>query len=143
MQFSQAPATVPLPLLVPGSQRQEPQLSPLGPFDHVVFLFPHHGAGIKSEDHSVQRSRELLLAFFSSVPEVLAPGGQVHVTVKTGMPYEKVRRWGRAPIALRARAAHAEFHSDASLASRTWRTRTPRRTRSLALHAARRLHTTH
>lgn len=110
---------------------EKPQLSPLGPFDHVVFLFPHHGAGIKSEDHSVQRSRELLLAFFSSVPEVLAPGGQVHVTVKTGMPYEKVRRWGRAPIALRARAAHAEFHSDASLASRTWRTRMPRRTRVL------------
>ena len=72
-----------------GAGQPLPPFSAQGPFDHVVFLFPHHGAGIKSELHSVRASRELLLRFFASVGEVLEAGGAVHVAVKTGAPYDK------------------------------------------------------
>eukprot|EP00951_Prasinocladus_malaysianus_P005796 scaffold40849_cov39-Prasinocladus_malaysianus.AAC.1 len=51
----------------------------------VVFNFPHAGAGIKDQDRNVRANQELLGSFFLSAAQVLAPDGEVHVAVKTGM----------------------------------------------------------
>ena len=46
-------------------------------FDRVVFNFPHSG------QQRVHVNRALLRDFFASAKEVLAPGGLIHVTLKT------------------------------------------------------------
>ena len=56
-------------------------------FDRIVFNFPHRGAGIKDQDANVRTNQELLLAFFSNAAQLLAPGGEILVTIKTGAPY--------------------------------------------------------
>ena len=50
----------------------------------VAFNFPHAGKGIKDQDHNVSANQQLLGAFFLSALQVVAPTGEVHVTVKTG-----------------------------------------------------------
>lgn len=67
------------------SQQPLPPLPPL--FDRVVFNFPHRALGIKDQDANVRANQELLLGFFRSALEVLAPGGEILVTLKSGMPY--------------------------------------------------------
>lgn len=53
-------------------------------FDKIVFNFPHKGSGVKDEARNVAEHQELLLGFFTSAKEFLAPGGQIHVTIKAG-----------------------------------------------------------
>ncbi|GBG34528.1 25S rRNA uridine2634-N3-methyltransferase [Hondaea fermentalgiana] len=50
-------------------------------FSRVIFNFPHTGL------QRVHDNRALLRDFFSSVRDVLAPGGHVEVTLKDGPPY--------------------------------------------------------
>ena len=61
-------------------------------FDKVVFNFPHVGLGIKDQDHNIHANQQLILNFLQSCRDVLSLSaskpGQVHVTIKNGMPYE-------------------------------------------------------
>lgn len=66
-------------------QSTRPSVPPL--FDRIVFNFPHRGAGIKDQDANVQTNQELLVAFFAECPALLAPQGEILVTLKTGAPY--------------------------------------------------------
>ena len=61
------------------------------PFDCIVFNFPHVGLGIKDEAVNIQRNAALLLRFLHSAAPLLAPHGQIHVTLKRGKPYDQ---WG-------------------------------------------------
>jgi 25S rRNA (uracil2634-N3)-methyltransferase len=56
-------------------------------FDRIVFNFPHCGAGIKDQDVNVRTNQDLLVGFFGSATPLLAPGGEILVTLKTGPPY--------------------------------------------------------
>jgi hypothetical protein len=57
-------------------------------FDRVVFNFPHAGLGIKDQDVNVTKNQELLQKFFLNANEVVRVGGQVHVALKRGKPYD-------------------------------------------------------
>jgi hypothetical protein len=65
----------------------KPALSVTEVFDRVVFNFPHRALGIKDQDHNVKANQELLAGFFRGAVELLAPGGEVRVTLKAGLPY--------------------------------------------------------
>ncbi|KAK9468547.1 hypothetical protein V1512DRAFT_203456 [Lipomyces arxii] len=69
--------------------------------DKCIFNFPHTGSGITDQDRNVLKNqgmssraslntltkKELILAFFKSVAQVLKPSGLVMVTVFEGLPY--------------------------------------------------------
>ncbi|RUS21139.1 hypothetical protein BC937DRAFT_93526 [Endogone sp. FLAS-F59071] len=67
-------------------------------FEKIVFNFPHAGAGIKDQDRNVISNQTLLLSFFaSSIPFLASPvaypttdsaHGELHVTLKSGAPYD-------------------------------------------------------
>ncbi|PIA13136.1 hypothetical protein COEREDRAFT_22623, partial [Coemansia reversa NRRL 1564] len=67
-------------------------------FSHIVFNFPHTGSGDKDEGRNIILNQRLLLEFFNNVRELLTDGiaisdrptkrGQVHVTLKSGKPYD-------------------------------------------------------
>jgi len=77
-------------------------------FAKAVFNFPHAGAGIKDQDRNVRVNQELLGGFFLSALEVVRPGGEVHVTVKTGKPYDL---WGVVSLAHRVSGGRLVLHS--------------------------------
>ena len=72
---------------VDAMDEDKPPLSVPDTFDRVVFNFPHRALGIKDQDHNVRANQELLAGFFRGALEVLAPEGEVRVTLKTGLPY--------------------------------------------------------
>ncbi|KAF8924713.1 hypothetical protein CPC16_000461 [Podila verticillata] len=64
-------------------------------FSKIVFNFPHAGAGIKDQDRNVVSNQKLMRAFFESATPYLTDtdkgdkkAGEIHVTVKTGLPYD-------------------------------------------------------
>ncbi|KAI8598291.1 hypothetical protein EDD21DRAFT_309614 [Dissophora ornata] len=64
-------------------------------FSKIVFNFPHAGAGIKDQDRNVVSNQKLMRAFFESATPFLTDTdvgdrkpGEIHVTVKTGLPYD-------------------------------------------------------
>ncbi|KAG0294734.1 hypothetical protein BGZ96_000570 [Linnemannia gamsii] len=64
-------------------------------FSKVVFNFPHAGAGIKDQDRNVVSNQKLMRSFFESATPYLTDTdlgdkkpGEIHVTVKTGLPYD-------------------------------------------------------
>lgn len=63
----------------------------LATFHKIIFNFPHSGAGIKDQDRNIRANQELLQAFFQSAVQVLAPNGEIFVSLKTGMPYDEWR----------------------------------------------------
>jgi 25S rRNA (uracil2634-N3)-methyltransferase len=74
-------------------------------FTKIVFNFPHAGAGIKDQDRNIRVNQELILGFFHSAIHFLtgpehgdAIAGEIHVTLKSGMPYDQwnVRQLARA-----------------------------------------------
>ena len=65
----------------------KPPLAVPEAFDRIVFNFPHRALGIKDQDHNVRANQELLAGFFRGALELLAPGGEVRVTLKSGLPY--------------------------------------------------------
>jgi 25S rRNA (uracil2634-N3)-methyltransferase len=67
-----------------------------GLFDRIIFNFPHAGAGIKDQQRNVATNQSLLRATFTASVQLLAPGGQMHITLKRGQPYDS---WGAVVIA--------------------------------------------
>ena len=65
-------------------------------YDRIIFNFPHAGAGIKDQQRNIATNQALLRGTFSSAPSLLAPGGQLHVTLKRGEPYDS---WSIVTIA--------------------------------------------
>jgi 25S rRNA (uracil2634-N3)-methyltransferase len=59
-------------------------------FDFVVFNFPHTGMDDGLQE-SIRSNRELVEAFLRSAPNVLKPGGEVHVALVHRYPYTA---WG-------------------------------------------------
>ncbi|KAF9926586.1 hypothetical protein FBU30_003834 [Linnemannia zychae] len=64
-------------------------------FSKIVFNFPHAGAGIKDQDRNVVSNQKLMRSFFESAAPFLTDpdmgdkkAGEIHVTVKTGLPYD-------------------------------------------------------
>ncbi|KAF9985631.1 hypothetical protein BGZ75_002714 [Mortierella antarctica] len=64
-------------------------------FSKIVFNFPHAGAGIKDQDRNVVSNQKLMRSFFEAATPFLTDTdlgdkkpGEIHVTVKTGMPYD-------------------------------------------------------
>uniref|UniRef100_A0A0G4IB23 25S rRNA (uridine-N(3))-methyltransferase BMT5-like domain-containing protein n=1 Tax=Chromera velia CCMP2878 TaxID=1169474 RepID=A0A0G4IB23_9ALVE len=86
-----------------------------GGFDVIAFHFPHVGLGIKDQDENVRANQKLLGGFFRSCMDVLGSQGEVHVTVKTGKPYDL---WKVCAVAKEATEGELElktaFHFDPS-----------------------------
>ncbi|KAM3276042.1 hypothetical protein ACQJBY_044424 [Aegilops geniculata] len=58
-------------------------------FDWIVFNFPHAGfSGRECEMHVIRSHRELVRGFFGNARELLQPYGEIHISNKTGHPYE-------------------------------------------------------
>ncbi|KAF7066047.1 hypothetical protein CFC21_072095 [Triticum aestivum] len=58
-------------------------------FDRIVFNFPHAGFhGKECEMHVVRLHRELVKGFFVNARELLQPDGEIHISHKTGYPYD-------------------------------------------------------
>jgi hypothetical protein len=51
-----------------------------GPFDFVVFNYPHVGSD-EGLQHSIQENQALLRQFLEGVPALLSDKGEVHVTL--------------------------------------------------------------
>ncbi|GBG25069.1 25S rRNA uridine-N3-methyltransferase [Hondaea fermentalgiana] len=66
-------------------------------FDRILFNFPHLGCGITDTEKNNQVHREFLAEFFVSAHTVLSAQGQVHVTIKSGEPYDS---WRIAQVAV-------------------------------------------
>jgi len=60
------------------------------PFDLIFFSFPHSGVPNNSKEN-VSSNQKLLRGFLASAHRILAPGGQIQLTLKTGQHYD---RWG-------------------------------------------------
>ncbi|KAI7822791.1 hypothetical protein BX661DRAFT_124512, partial [Kickxella alabastrina] len=65
-------------------------------FSHIVFNFPHAGAGIKDQTKNILTNQVLMMGFFESSVSFLHKGtavavavkpGQIHVALKSGPPY--------------------------------------------------------
>merc|ERR1712157_548390 len=82
-------------------------------FDRIVFNFPHVGLGIKDQAHNVTANQRLLLGFFRGAGGLLRPGGEIHVAMKRGMPYElwEPVKMATADRKLRFKTA-LEFHPE-------------------------------
>ncbi len=53
-------------------------------FDKIVFNFPHLGVPVADETRNVALHQKLLLMFLKEAEKMLAPEGQIHVTLKAG-----------------------------------------------------------
>uniref|UniRef100_A0A8I6XRB6 25S rRNA (uridine-N(3))-methyltransferase BMT5-like domain-containing protein n=1 Tax=Hordeum vulgare subsp. vulgare TaxID=112509 RepID=A0A8I6XRB6_HORVV len=59
-------------------------------FDRIVFNFPHAGfSGRECEMHVIRSHRELVKGFFVNARELLQPYGEIHISNKTGHPYDR------------------------------------------------------
>ncbi|KAI8578792.1 hypothetical protein K450DRAFT_245549 [Umbelopsis ramanniana AG] len=83
-------------------------------FSKIVFNFPHAGAGIKDQDRNVQSNQKLLKSFFVSAAPFLQSktagdevDGEIHVTLKSGQPYDlwSIRTMAKATDLLRPKTA--------------------------------------
>jgi len=74
---------------------------PPPPYDRIVFNFPHRGAGIKDQDANVRSNQELVSRFFASALPLLAPRGELLLSLKSGLPYSL---WGVCKLASAASA---------------------------------------
>ncbi|RUS18650.1 hypothetical protein BC938DRAFT_475920 [Jimgerdemannia flammicorona] len=86
-------------------------------FDKIVFNFPHAGAGIKDQDRNILTNQSLLLSFLtSSLPFLSSPThhpltdkqhGEIHITLKSGTPYDlwNVRQLAKQTGVLAAKTA--------------------------------------
>ncbi|TPX59881.1 hypothetical protein PhCBS80983_g02142 [Powellomyces hirtus] len=57
-------------------------------FSKIVFNFPHVGAGLKDQDRNIRANQALVFNFLSSACTKMAADGQIHVTLKNGIPYD-------------------------------------------------------
>ncbi|KAJ3677552.1 hypothetical protein LUZ60_003276 [Juncus effusus] len=69
-------------------------------FDRIVFNFPHAGfKGKEDEVHLINLHRSLVLGFFKNSRQMLRPYGEIHVSHKTGEPYNK---WNLEELAMKS-----------------------------------------
>ncbi|KAK3233381.1 hypothetical protein CYMTET_56318 [Cymbomonas tetramitiformis] len=80
-------------------------------FDRIVFNFPHCGLGIKDQDKNVLANQQLLEGFFRSAVELLRPEGEIHVTLKSGKPYDMWNIVGSAHRASAKKLVHSTIVS--------------------------------
>ncbi|KAF0697692.1 Aste57867_11663 [Aphanomyces stellatus] len=75
-------------------------------FDRVIWNFPcvRMPDGADGQNSEMDENKALLEAFFRAVPQVLAPGGEVHVTHKTKPPFGQ---WGIVALAEASGLVHA------------------------------------
>ncbi|XP_044378805.1 heavy metal-associated isoprenylated plant protein 41-like [Triticum aestivum] len=67
-------------------------------FDRIVFNFPHAGfIGKENQVHMINAHRLLVQRFFRNASKMLRPLGEIHVSHKTGQPYN---RWEIEGLAL-------------------------------------------
>ncbi|KAJ3104685.1 hypothetical protein HDU97_008961 [Phlyctochytrium planicorne] len=61
-------------------------------FSKIVFNFPHCGKGpqncIKDQDRNIRSNQELCSGFLQSSQALLAPGGEILLTLRSGEPYD-------------------------------------------------------
>ncbi|CAM0951897.1 unnamed protein product [Alopecurus aequalis] len=58
-------------------------------FHRIVFNFPHAGFnGREHEMHVIHLHKELVKGFFYNARELLQPDGEIHISHKTGHPYD-------------------------------------------------------
>ncbi|KAJ2960343.1 hypothetical protein NQZ79_g4336 [Umbelopsis isabellina] len=83
-------------------------------FSKIVFNFPHAGAGIKDQDRNIQSNQVLLKDFFKSAAKLLQSrvegdenDGEIHVTLKSGQPYDlwSIRTMAKSTDLLRPKTA--------------------------------------
>ncbi|XP_039797743.1 heavy metal-associated isoprenylated plant protein 41-like [Panicum virgatum] len=75
-------------------------------FDRIVFNFPHAGFKGKEDDmHMVNLHKELLWGFFFNARHLVRRYGEIHVTHKTGLPYD---RWDLEHLPSRSSLAMVE-----------------------------------
>eukprot|EP00128_Syssomonas_multiformis_P017603 Colp12_sorted_trinity150504_noHs@32501 len=60
----------------------------LDTYDTVVFNFPHTGSGIKDQLRNIHQNQEMIVKFLTNAAAILNPGGEIHLTVKRGEPYD-------------------------------------------------------
>ncbi|EAZ45128.1 hypothetical protein OsJ_29765 [Oryza sativa Japonica Group] len=59
-------------------------------FDRIIFNFPHAGFKGKEDDlHMINLHRELVWGFFQNARHLLRPYGEIHVSHKIGLPYDR------------------------------------------------------
>ena len=62
----------------------------------IVDLVGVAGKGIKDQNRNIAINQELLLKFFASAGRKLNKNGEIHVTLRTGLPYSKWNTLGLA-----------------------------------------------
>ena len=67
-----------------------------GGFEQILFNFPHLGTGMKDQARNIAQHQELLRGTFRCCVPLLLPGGELHVTLKKGQPYDS---WNIVTIA--------------------------------------------
>ena len=82
-------------------------------FERIIFNFPHAGSGIKDQQRNIATNQALLRGSFTSASALLCGGGQLHVTLKRGEPYDS---WSAVPLAKLCglRVAHCTPFSSAT-----------------------------
>ncbi|XP_051192001.1 uncharacterized protein At4g26485 isoform X1 [Lolium perenne] len=59
-------------------------------FDRIVFNFPHAGfIGHEQDDHMIKAHQLLVRKFFRNASHLIRPDGEIHVSHKTGQPYDR------------------------------------------------------
>uniref|UniRef100_A0ACD5XV70 Uncharacterized protein n=1 Tax=Avena sativa TaxID=4498 RepID=A0ACD5XV70_AVESA len=59
-------------------------------FDRIVFNFPHAGfKGKEDQLHVINAHKQLVHGFFANVRHLLRPYGEIHLSHKTGHPYDR------------------------------------------------------
>lgn len=78
-----------------------------GPWDCVIFNFPHVGFGIKDQLKNIRANQEMLRDFLASATTMLHGTGEIHITIKRGEPYEswKVVKLGTETAGLKLKNA--------------------------------------
>ncbi|KAJ1290118.1 hypothetical protein BS78_02G218200 [Paspalum vaginatum] len=72
-------------------------------FDRIIFNFPHAGFKGKEDDmHMINSHRLLVWGFFSNARHLVRRYGEIHVTHKSGLPYD---RWNLEHLASEASLA--------------------------------------
>lgn len=57
-------------------------------YDKIIFNFPHVGLGIKDQNRNVMANQDLIINFMQQSRKKLNKGGDIVISIKTGIPYD-------------------------------------------------------